>query len=855
MVYHFAMSERAMQAQVNRVAGAVGPWLVAGAVAAIGAAALLVDARVLLALPAALLVYALNRARDVWLLIAALLAFVPFSLLPALLGWGSEMGGGFNTMGMGKDILHMLVLVAIVWRTARRDETFLVDDRATWLFLAYFGWLLVHLISPTALMPGFWSWRIYIEFAVFYLLARAAVRDLRDVRLLLGVWILLALPVLIVAGSQLIAGRLWVFFGEADAWAGARLSLGDETGANYLALFLLPIVLGGAGMAWAAKTRRGQLAWAALALLAMGQAAMTLSRRVYLALAVGFAVLAWFDKRRAWWFGLGAAGVLAALPFVPAGVYDRLASMINVTDYRNVGRFEEWAALLKMVFAGPVQALWGVGPGRVGQVALDFKVPGAISGHNSFLVQLADLGLIGLGFLLALLALHIRLAYRLAREHRGTVVGKTAATLLAIQLGYALTGVFGITYHNYPTNLLAWLAMGLTQALAAHAGQAPRPLPAMRLVRAVWPYRRRLIVVGFLAAVAAYGVCLLLPRSYRAAAHVMVYADRQPAALSLPEAQAPFAAALSDMPGAPRGKEALRVWYALRSKAALHAAFDELGLLPTLFPARWDEANKRWRGEPPTPTAVYEKVWRKQVFVDWFRTTGVLRVTAQWSDPQTAAALADAIVRHGERVAARSFADHAGAKRRALQGELAALDEQLAGVENELAAYRREHELVTPALQADTALTYWGDLWAARIEKDAERAMLLRLASPDHPRARRLRAESAALAAAADRLTTGDVPFLPPLDELAQRQLGDRRLAREQAALDDALTEIAPLAALWQTRAEMGEATLLALDAAQAPERRYFPSRTTTAAAVAALVGYALLLSWLAPVARSRQSG
>jgi len=849
------MNETARQAHDIRTAGAVGPWLVAGAVATIGATALLVNARVLLALPAAAAVYALSRARDVWLLIVALLAFVPFSLLPALLGWGSEMSGGFNTIGMGKDILHLLVFVAIVWRGARRDEPLLVDDRATWLFLAYFGWLLVHLISPTALLPGFWSWRIYIEFAVFYLLARAAVRDLRDVRLLLGGWILLALPVLLIAGSQLLAGRLWVFFGEADAWAGARLSLGDETGANYLALFLLPIVLGGAGLAWAAKTRRAQLAWAALALLAMGQAAMTLSRRVYLALAVGFAVLAWFDRRRAWWFGLGAAGALAALPFLPAGVFDRLASMISVTDYRNVGRFEEWIALLKMVFAGPVQALWGVGPGRVGQVAIDFKVPGAISGHNSFLVQLADLGLVGLGFLLALLALHLRLAYRLARDHRGTIVGRTAATLLAIQLGYALTGVFGITYHNYPTNLLAWLAMGLTQALARHAGERAQPLPAMRLARAVWPYRRRLVAFGLLAAVIAYGVCLLLPRSYRAATHVMVYADRQSSAASLLAAQAPFAAAVSDLPGAPRGKEALRVWYALRSKAALYAAFDELGLLPQLFPERWDATRARWRGEPPTPTAVYEKVWRELVFVDWFRATGVLRVTAQWGDPQTAAALADAIVRHGERVAARSFAEHAGAKRRALQGEVAALDEQLAGVENELAAYRRENELVTPALQADAALAYWGDLWAARLEKDAARAMLLRMASPDHPAARRLHAESAALAEAVDRLAAGAVPFLPPLDELARWQLVDRRLTREQAALADALTEIAPLAAWWQTRAEMDEATILVLDAAQASERRYFPSRTTTAAAAAASFGYLLLLSWLAPVARSRPTG
>lgn len=842
-----------MHVEPGRSAGAVGPWLVVFAVALTGAAALLVSPRILLALPVAAAVYALGRVRDIWLLVAALLAFIPFSLLPALMGWGSEMAGGFNTLGMGKDLLHILVFAAIVVRAVRRRETVLFDDRATWLFLAYFGWLLIHLISPTALMSGFWSWRIYVEFAVFYLLARAAVRELRDVRLLLGAWILLALPVLVIAGSQLVAGKLWVFFGEVDAWAGARLSLGDETEANYLALFLMPIVLGGAGLAWSAKNRASALGWTLLALLALGQTVMTLSRRAYLALAVGFLVLAWFDRRRAWWFGLGALAGLAALPFVPAGVYDRLASMINLTDYRNVGRFEEWAALLKMVFAGPVQALWGVGPGRVGQVAIDFKVPGAISGHSSYLVQLADLGLVGLGFLLALLALHIRLAYRLARAHRGTTVGKTAATLLAIQLAYALTALFGITYHNYPANLLAWLTMGMTQALAAHVGSPSRPLPATVLVRAVWPHWRRLLVVGFLAALTAYGVCLLLPRDYRAAAHVMVYADRPPAVVPLVAGDAPYAAALVDRPGAPRGKETLRVWYALHSKAAIYAAFDELGLLPQMFPRRWDEFQVRWRTEPPTPTALYEKVWRRQVYVDWFRSAGVFRVTAQWRDPQTAAALADAIVRHGERLAAQSFAAHAQAKRRALHREVAALDDQLAAAETELAAFRRDHELVRPDDQARMALTYWGDLWARRIEKDAERAMLLRLATPDHPRARRLRSESAALAAAADRLATGEYPYLPPLDDLARRQLGDRRLRLEQQSLDRALAEIAPLAELWKVRAEMSEPVTLVLDAAEAPERRYFPSRTMIAAAFAALVGYLLFLYWLAPPAKGRR--
>jgi hypothetical protein len=377
--------------------------------------------------------------------------------------------------------------------------------------------------------------------------------------------------------------------------------------------------------------------------------------------------------------------------------------------------------------------------------------------------------LVGLGFLLALLALHLRLAYRLARDHRGTIVGRTAATLLAIQLGYALTGVFGITYHNYPTNLLAWLAMGLTQALARHAGERAQPLPAMRLARAVWPYRRRLVAFGLLAAVIAYGVCLLLPRSYRAATHVMVYADRQSSAASLLAAQAPFAAAVSDLPAhrAARKRCASGMRCAARPRcmrrstnsAFAAAVFRALGRNAGALAGRTADADGRIR-----------EVWRELVFVDWFRATGVLRVTAQWGDPPNSGGAGRRDRSPRRAGGGAEFRRARRAKRRALQGEVAALDEQLAGVENELAAYRRENELVTPALQADAALAYWGDLWAARLEKDAARAMLLRMASPIIRRAR-LHAESAALAEAVDRLAAGAVPFLPPLDELARWQL------------------------------------------------------------------------------------
>ena len=798
-------------------------------------------------LPIALIWPALRllRARQVWLL-AAVLAYVPFSFFLEEFALGEQVGA-FNTVGMLKDIMHILVFGLIVGRAALRREALAQNDTANRLFFAYFGWVLIHIVNPTALMPGFWAWRIYVEFAVFYLLVRMVVENEIDVRRLMVVWALLAIPVMGFAVAKIATGGLLAFYGQADTWEGARLSFGGETNANHLALFLVPVVIGAVGLAWSSASRKARLLWLALAALAFLQTGMTLSRRSYLALALGFAVLAWFDKRRKWWFGLGLLGAVAAVPFLPAGIFDRIVSMVDFTDYRNVGRFEEWWEILAAVFAGPVQALWGIGPGRVGQVALDFKAAGAISSHNSYLLQLADLGLVGLAFLVGLIGYHIALAARIARRHRGTTLGKLAATLLAIQLAYALTAVFGITYHNYPTNLLAWLSMGLVQVLARQARQATDtpPLKLAPVVARVLPHWKKLLALGFAVAVAAYGVALLLPQQWRASTSAMIYTDPPPE-IDLFGANDPLAAAFADQPGPPGGKEALRVLFALQSKQALHDACAELGLLPALFPERWDAEQNRWRKTPPTPTQVHEKVWKQNVFVDYFRLTGRLRVTAQWSDPQTAAALAAAVLRHGDRLAAKGLREHADAKRAALDEDLGDVAARLKTAETELAVFRAENELVQPAYQGAVAVKLRGDLAGLRVTKDTQRSLLLSITAPGHPKVRLYDAKIASLDEAAARLHTGAYPYLPALNEWPQLQMTDRRLARDRDLLTVELTHVAPLVAKWRVRSEMAQPMLIAYEPPVVPERRHTPARTLIAFAAAAFAGYLALIFLLA---------
>jgi hypothetical protein len=79
-------------------------------------------------------------------------------------------------------------------------------------------------------------------------------------------------------------------------------------------------------------------------------------------------------------------------------------------------------------------------------------------------------------------------------------------------------------------------------------------------------------------------------------------------------------------------------------------------------------------------------------------------------------------------------------------------------------------------------------------------------------------------------------------------------LTREQAALADALTEIAPLAAWWQTRAEMDEATILCSMPRRRPTK-VFSVADDDGAAAAASFGYLLLLSCWRRSARSRPTG
>lgn len=828
-------------------------WAVALLVLSGGVAVLWLGPAALAVAPGLIAVALLWRARPVWLLAAALV-YVPFSYFLEEFALGSDVGGAFNTVGMIKDLMHIAVFGLIAGRAALRRESIIHNDPVNWLFFAYFGWILIHIVNPTALWPGFWSWRIYVEFGIFFLLVRAAAQNLRDVRLLMVVWALLALPVMVFAVAKVATGGILAFYGQADTWEGARLSFGGETNANHLALFLMPVVLGTVGLAWSSARRRTKLAWLTLAAAAFLQTGLTLSRRSWVAMAVGLAVLAWFDRRRKLWFGLGFLAALAMIPFLPAGIFDRLASIVDITDYRNVGRFAEWREVLSLVFAGPVQALWGIGPGRVGQVALDFKAAGALSSHNSYLLQLADLGAVGALFLVILVGWHITLAWKLARKHRGAVVGKLAATLLAIQLAYALTAMFGITYHNYPTNLLAFTAMALVQTLRLHAQAERRPamISAAQVTARVLPHWRKLLLAGFGTAIVAYGVAWLLPQQWRASGSMMVYADPPPE-INAFGANDPFAAALADHPGPPGGKETLRVLFALQSKRAIHAAFAELNLLPALFPERWDAQAEQWRKTPPTPSMVYERAWRKHVYVDFFRRTGRLRVTAQWSDPQTAAALAAAVMRHGDRLASAGLREYSAAKKKALDAEMSSLSNRLQTSENELAMFRQKNELVDTEYQARVAIGLRGDVWTRRLEKQIERAVLATYAGPSHPRMRLLAAQIAALNQASKHLDGGAAPYLPALDRLPEIRTADRRLARSQNLLDATFTHLAPLHAKWRLRTELNEPAAIIYEPPVVPERRHFPARTLVAFAAAALAGYLYLLAvLLAPLRRLR---
>lgn len=337
-------------------------------------------------------------------------------------------------------------------------------------------------------------------FCVVPLAASLAVRDARDRRIVIGAFLALAA----------VEGALGVFQYLTHTGAGfaGRSVRAVGTFGAYDVMALSKVVAFGivAAVAVACRGRRRRAA-AVGALLLLLPLALALSRGTWLAVAGAVAVvLLVHDVRRL--VQVAAVAVAAgALVLTVSGPdstvrqrFDSLVGTANDPDSSVRNRYELWDAAVAMWEEHPVT---GVGPKRFADlrsqyasIALDprsdvadasgFRRVELLSPHNLYLLVLSELGVLGLGAFLALLATALAAAIGAARDRIGSSdQGEFALFTLGAVTVIAISGMSGDL--GGPTTVLEAVLIGC--ALANTRAPAPR-VPATRADGSLAPTAR-----------------------------------------------------------------------------------------------------------------------------------------------------------------------------------------------------------------------------------------------------------------------------------------------------------------------------------------------------------------------------
>ena len=433
------MTSTATMGQWRNGGTAAAPWVAAGAlVLAVGIGAFsvhpLLGAAVLGGFAVPLFVVAPQHA---FLLFVALL---PFDAVSSLQSDGGAGGGGVTiTRLLGLALFAGWIMHLVVERKRVR-----LTRGARWLvaFVAF-----ATLSVAWAADPGV-SLRAVVTLAQLLLLAvmgSNVLREPRDVQRVLDV---------LLASTALVA---LLMLGEVNP-AGHRLTFtfgGETVNANFVAATLVfpavaAVALGPAGGVW------GWWRFVAVAPIAIALF-LTGSRGGAAALVGGLLIVAAVRRRVGVRLAIGAMLLAVVLPaMVPQATMDKLTSRYSAAEEdRLSGRTDIWRVAMAMVEDKPLQGqAYGGFTDAFYQYMLTAKVDpefgrlhsrGNRAAHNIYLGTLAELGVVGVGLLVAALFAHWRGLWRarLGALRRGDEA--TARLVLALLGVYASILIFGAT--------------------------------------------------------------------------------------------------------------------------------------------------------------------------------------------------------------------------------------------------------------------------------------------------------------------------------------------------------------------------------------------------------------------------
>jgi len=328
--------------------------------------------------------------------------------------------------------------------------------------------IIVTLVSGViSLAPGT-SIPIAILSSVFmlaYLLVRICFKNRSSIDFALAIFILAAAITGLVAVYQVAVGYVNMTWVDRDLFAALALRVYSTFGnPNVYGAYLLLAIPPAAAMIFYAKKPFYKLVAMGITGLLLISLALTYSRGCYLALAVSVLVFVLLIEKRM--IVLFVAG-LAAVPFVlPASMFARLASIVNLEDTSTAFRLNIYRASIRIL-----EDFWMAGLGQgieaYNQVYPFYAfaaVPSPHS-HNLFLQIFLETGIIGLVVFLAVLACFFRTQLSFIRRTSDFKCKVLSAALTAAVVGFLFQGMFDHVFYNYRVMLTFFIFIGIAQGV------------------------------------------------------------------------------------------------------------------------------------------------------------------------------------------------------------------------------------------------------------------------------------------------------------------------------------------------------------------------------------------------------
>ncbi|MBU1092632.1 O-antigen ligase family protein [Patescibacteria group bacterium] len=255
----------------------------------------------------------------------------------------------------------------------------------------------------------------------------------------------------VVAIYQVVTGNFITLDQRASAWF---------TSANYLSLFLVPIIVLGWGLFNQITQQRQRIGLVIAEIVMVMAVYFTMSYAGWLALLIS-GLIFWVLVRprwvNLWWWGLGASLVVASQWQHPK--FQQMLDLIGRSSSHV--RLQVWQTALLMI-----QQHWltGIGLGLFEQRYLEFANQIfhppieliMLHSHNIFLQFWLNLGIVGLVGFIWLLAIWFKLVWSFVMEHN-----MIAITIVTAMVALLVHGMLDVAYWKNDLSALFWIIFAL----------------------------------------------------------------------------------------------------------------------------------------------------------------------------------------------------------------------------------------------------------------------------------------------------------------------------------------------------------------------------------------------------------